>query len=309
MTVLVILPTETELSSISDKLVSCAQKFGESITLLIHESANQPNYIDALSKLNLVTEVISLDYAQEPMALSQVLTQIIQKNQYSTLLSSDGNLFQATLPRVAAKLGVGQVSNVTSVVSNKCFKHPIYAGNVIETVEVVDPIVVATVRCSAFDLAQRSASNSLTQQQYPKPDSHESIRIIEHIFSEQDSLDINSAKWVIGIGRGAADSEVYRRITEFADKKGFALGGTRAVVDSGLMPNDKQIGQTGKVIAPDIYLAIGISGAIQHLAGISAAKTIFAVNCDADAPIMSIADYAFVGNADEILPELQAAMA
>ncbi len=307
MSTLVVLPIESEFSSISDKLLSCAQSFGSPISVLIHDSMNQADYIESLSSVENIDAIYSLVYPEDATVFSSYLADWVKQNSWQVVLASDLHFSQSTMPRVAALLGVGQVSNITEVVSAKCFKHPIYAGNIIETVEVLDETVIATVRCSSFSAASK-VTQSLSVTELPALENAPAVAIIEHIVADSDSVDVSTAKWVIGIGRGAEDSSVYSKLCQIAESAGFAVGGTRAVVDAGLMSNDKQLGQTGKVIAPDVYIAVGISGAIQHLAGISQAKTIFAVNCDAEAPIMQMADYAFVGKAEDVIPELEAAL-
>jgi electron transfer flavoprotein alpha subunit len=311
MSILVILPVESELGSASQKLLNCAQQVGDSITVLAHGESCAADYVSSLEKVDKVDSVLYSAYSQEPMAFSRLLHELVTEYAFTAVLAADVHLSQATLPRLAALLDVGQVSNITKVVNATTFEHPIYAGNVIETVEVLDSILIATVRCSAFDIALPATESTSIDPKTVNAETSSSaeVEIIEHIVSDSTSLDVSSSKWVVGIGRGASEPSLYTSLSQFAESQGFAVGGTRAVVDSGLMPNDKQIGQTGKVIAPDIYLAFGISGAIQHLAGISQTKKIFAINSDADAPILNVADVAYTGKLEDVIPELEALLA
>ena len=212
------------------------------------------------------------------------------------------------MPCIAALLGVAQVSDVMTVESSHVFKRPIYAGNAIVTVEApADHTVVATVRTASWSEAGQGGSaaveNASVDAELP---TH--TRFVGLAAGESDRPDLQSAKRVVSGGRGVGSAENFKIIYDFADKIGAAVGASRAAVDAGYVPNEMQVGQTGKIIAPELYIAVGISGAIQHLTGIKDAGTIVAINKDADAPIFEIADIGLVGDLFSVLPELEAAL-
>jgi electron transfer flavoprotein alpha subunit len=213
------------------------------------------------------------------------------------------------LPRVAALLGTAQVSDVMAVETAARFRRPIYAGNAVATVEVNASPIVATVRIASFQAVAAGSTRAPIEQ--PKPDAAlpTHTRFISQAVATGDRPDLQSARRVVSGGRGLASAENFRRIEELAALLGAAVGASRAAVDSGFAPNELQVGQTGKIIAPDLYIAVGISGAIQHLTGIKDARTIVAINKDAEAPIFEVADIGLVGDLFTILPELQARLA
>ena len=202
-------------------------------------------------------------------------------------------------------MDVAQISEITQVVDAKTFKRPIYAGSVIETVRALDPKVVLTVRATAFDAAPTGEGKAELERVVPASP----VIKVTFVRSEQvksDRPDLQNAKIVLAGGRGLVDEAEFAEMGKLADKLGAAVGTTRAVVDAGIAPNDWQIGQTGKIIAPDLYIGFGISGAIQHIAGIKDAKVIVAVNKDPEAPIFDVADYGLVGDAMTVIRELEA---
>ncbi|WP_413283042.1 electron transfer flavoprotein subunit alpha/FixB family protein [Vibrio sp. MA40-2] len=308
MSTLVILPIEPQFSSNSSKLLAAAQQIKAPISVFIHQSMDTETYVQELSSIAGVTSIISMSYPEDAISLSKYLAQWITEQGFDTVFASNQHLARVTLPRIAALIGVGQLSNLSEIVSSKVFKHPIYAGNAIETVEVLDNVVIATVRCSAFSFAEINQQQNVTTSELAPLEATPSITNMKNVTAKPASHDLTTAKWVIGIGRGVNSEALYSELSDLAEQAGFALGGTRAVIDSGLMSNDKQIGQTGKIIAPDVYIALGVSGAIQHLAGILSAKKIIAVNNDADAPIMQIADIALVATVEQVMPQLKKAL-
>ena len=228
----------------------------------------------------------------------------IAKN-YSAIVSPATAYGKNVLPRVAAKLDVMQISDITKVISPDTFERPIYAGNAIQTVQSSDATKVITVRTSAFPAAGEGGSAATETVAAPAAVGLSSFEKAE--LSKSDRPELTSAKIIISGGRGMGNGENFTKyIAPIADRLGAAMGASRAAVDAGFVPNDWQVGQTGKVVAPDLYIAVGISGAIQHLAGMKDSKIIVAINKDGEAPIFQIADYGLVADLFQALPELDA---
>ncbi|MDR7194357.1 electron transfer flavoprotein subunit alpha/FixB family protein [Luteimonas terrae] len=257
-----------------------------------------------------VSKVLAVANPANAKALAQVLGPQIAKLAagYSHVFAPSTTFGKDLLPVVAALLGVNQISDLMTVESSHVFKRPIYAGNAIVTVEApADQPVVATVRTASWQEAARSGSATVeTTSVDTELPTH--TRFIGLAAGSTDRPDLQSAKRVVSGGRGVGSEENFKIVFDFADKLGAAVGASRAAVDAGYVPNELQVGQTGKIIAPELYVAIGISGAIQHLTGIKDAGTIVAINKDADAPIFEIADIGLVGDLFKVLPELEAAL-
>lgn len=222
---------------------------------------------------------------------------------FKSIIASASTFGKNTLPRIAAKLDVAQVSEVSKIIDANTFEHPVYAGNVIERVKVLDDIKVMTIRTTAF--------NPITAKQEPccietidKECRFDRTEFVKHELSQSVRPDLGSAKIVVSGGRGLQNAEKFQLIESLADVLGAAVGASRAAVDAGFVPNDYQVGQTGKIVAPTLYFAIGISGAVQHLAGMKDSKIIVAINKDEDAPIFQIATYGLVGDLFELVPQL-----
>jgi electron transfer flavoprotein alpha subunit len=222
--------------------------------------------------------------------------------QYSHVLAPATAYGKNILPRVAACLDVGQISEITKVDAPDTFERPIYAGNAIATVQSIDPIKVITVRATGFDAA--AAGGSAAIEKVDVVADFGKSNFVSRELAKSDRPELTAAKVIVSGGRGIGSAENFKILEPLADKLGAAMGASRAAVDAGYVPNDWQVGQTGKIVAPQLYIAVGISGAIQHLAGMKDSKTIVAINKDAEAPIFSVADYGLVADLFEAVPTL-----
>jgi len=264
----------------------------------------------AAAQIAGVRKVIQIDAANladqlaEPLA-AQILS--VAKN-YSHVLAPATANGKNVLPRVAAKLDVAQLSDITKVVSPDTFERPIYAGNAIATVQSADPIKVITVRTTGFDPVAATGGSAAVEKA-SAADSAAQSSFVGRELTKSDRPELTAAKIIVSGGRGLGSGEKYQElITPLADKLGAALGASRAAVDAGYVPNDYQVGQTGKIVAPQLYVAVGISGAIQHLAGMKDSKVIVAINKDPEAPIFGVADYGLVADLFTAVPELTKAL-
>lgn len=258
----------------------------------------------AATQIAGVTKVLVADAAHFANGLAEnAATQAlaIAKN-YTHILAPATAFGKNILPRVAAKLDVGQISEITKVDSSDTFERPIYAGNAIATVQSTDAIKVITVRTTGFDAAGAGGSAAI-ENITAVADSGKSA-FVSREFAKSDRPELTAAKVIVSGGRGLGSGENFKILEPLADKLGAAMGASRAAVDAGYVPNDWQVGQTGKIVAPNLYIAVGISGAIQHLAGMKDSKTIVAINKDPEAPIFSVADYGLVGDLFEAVPAM-----
>lgn len=257
------------------------------------------------AKIQGVTKVLVADAPHLADGLAEnVAEQVLALAQgYSHVFAPATSFGKNVLPRVAAKLDSAQVSDIISVESADTFTRPIYAGNAIATVQSNDSIKVVTARPTNFDAAPAEGGNAAVENVTPVPDSGLS-KFVGREIAKSDRPELQGAKIVVSGGRGMGSAENFKLLEPLADKLNAALGASRAAVDAGYAPNDWQVGQTGKVVAPQLYIAVGISGAIQHLAGMKDSKVIVAINKDPEAPIFSVADYGIVGDLFEVVPQL-----
>jgi electron transfer flavoprotein alpha subunit len=265
---------------------------------------------DAAAKIAGVTKVLLADapYFGDGLAENVAEQALAIANDYSHILAPATPYGKNILPRVAAKLDVAQISEISKVDAPDTFERPIYAGNAIATVKSEDKIKVITVRGTAFDAAAAEGGSAAVETLPAVADAGVS-QFVSREVAKSDRPELTAAKIIVSGGRGVGSGENYTKVlTPLADKLGAALGASRAAVDAGFVPNDYQVGQTGKIVAPQLYIAVGISGAIQHLAGMKDSKVIVAINKDAEAPIFSVADYGLVGDLNTVVPELVAAL-
>ncbi|MDN0077062.1 FAD-binding protein [Crenobacter sp. SG2303] len=284
--------------------VTAAAKVGGDIHVLV-AGQNAAAAAAAAAKLAGVAKVLHVDAAQYAHGLAESLSALVveQAKQYSHVFAPATSFGKNLLPRVAALLDVAPVSDIVAVESTDTFVRPIYAGNVLATVQSSDPIKVVTVRTTAFEAAAETGSANV-ESATAAADSALS-QFIGQELTVSDRPELASAKVVVSGGRALGSEEQFKAVIEpLADKLGAAVGASRAAVDAGYAPNDYQVGQTGKVVAPDLYVAVGISGAIQHLAGMKDSKVIVAINKDEEAPIFQVADYGIVGDLFTVVPEL-----
>jgi electron transfer flavoprotein alpha subunit len=294
------------LAPATAKALTAARDFGSDVDILVAGQDCHP-VAEQAAKLEGVRKVILAEAPQLEQRLAEELAATVQPvmKDYSVLLAPATTMGKNVLPRVAALLDVAQISDIIEVKSPTTFVRPIYAGNALETVETQDKIVVGTVRITAFASTGEGGSADIETLTPPAPVGLSSFVTSEISASERPEL--TAARIVISGGRGMQSGDNFKTLLEpLADRLGAAVGASRAAVDAGYMPNDHQVGQTGKVVAPELYIAVGISGAIQHLAGMKDSKVIVAINKDADAPIFQVADYGLVGDLFTVLPELDA---
>jgi electron transfer flavoprotein alpha subunit len=284
--------------------VAAAQQIDGDITVLVAGS-NCGTAAEEAAKLSGVAKVVVADNAAYEHLLAENVSLLIAElgKDFSHILAPATSNGKNIMPRVAALLDVAQISDIVAVESADTFKRPIYAGNAIATVQSEDAIKVITVRGTGFDAVATDGSASVESLDNTQ-DAGKSAFVGEEL-AKSDRPELTAAKVVISGGRGMGNGENFELLNKVADKLGAAVGASRAAVDAGFVPNDMQVGQTGKIVAPELYIAVGISGAIQHLAGMKDSKVIVAINKDEEAPIFQVADYGLVADLFEALPELE----
>ena len=301
-----------QLNSSTARCVTCARDIKPDAIDVLVLAADPAGVANEAAKIDGVSKVLTVARAENAHALAALLApQIVAvaKNGYTHVLAPSTTFGKDLAPRVAALLGVAQVSDVMAVDGAQTFKRPIYAGNAIVTVEApANELLVATVRTASYAAAGAGANAAPVEALTLDVALPTHTRFVELAQGKSDRPDLQAASRVISGGRALGSSENFAIIYALADKLGAAVGASRAAVDAGYVPSDLQVGQTGKIIAPELYVAIGISGAIQHLTGIKDAGTIVAINKDAEAPIFEVADYGLVGDLFKLVPELTAAV-
>ena len=289
-------------------VIAAAKAIGGDVDVLV-AGENCGAVAEAAAKAEGVNKVLVADNAAYGHHLAENLALLVADlgKGYSHILSAAGTTGKDTMPRVAALLDVAQISEIIRVESADTFVRPIYAGNAIATVQSSDSIKVITVRSTGFDPVSAEGGSASVESIDNVQDAGISAFVSEEL-ATSDRPELTSADIVISGGRGMQNGENFKMLEAVADKLGAAVGASRAAVDAGFVPNDMQVGQTGKIVAPSLYIAVGISGAIQHLAGMTDSKVIVAINKDEDAPIFQVADYGLVADLFEAVPELEKAL-
>jgi electron transfer flavoprotein alpha subunit len=310
MTILVIAEHDNaSLKAATLNTVAAATEVGKLVGGDVHvliAGHNAQAAADAAAKVAGVAKVLLADAPQLEAGLAENVEATVLNiaKDYSHILAPATAYGKNIAPRIAAKLDVAQISDITAVDSADTFERPIYAGNAIATVQSSDPIKVITVRSTGFDPVAAEGGNAAVEKIEAAADSGLS-QFVSREVTKLDRPELTSASIIVSGGRGLGSGENYMKVLEpLADKLNAALGASRAAVDAGFVPNDYQVGQTGKIVAPQLYVAVGISGAIQHLAGMKDSKVIVAINKDPEAPIFSVADYGLVGDLFTVVPEL-----
>ncbi|MCO4321554.1 electron transfer flavoprotein subunit alpha/FixB family protein [Aliidiomarina quisquiliarum] len=309
MSILVIADHDnTTLNPAMLKTMTAAQAMGDTIHMLVAGEGCQ-SVAEEAAKIAGVSKVLCADHAAYGHFLAENLSALVLSlgKSYSHIVAAATTTGKNFMPRVAALLDVGQVSDIVAVESADTFRRPIYAGNAIATVRCNEAIKVITVRATAFD-AVAAEGGSAEIEAVSDVFSSDKVKFVKEELAKSERPDLTSARVVISGGRGMQNGENFKLLEGIADKLGAAIGASRAAVDAGFVPNDMQVGQTGKIVAPELYIAVGISGAIQHLAGMKDSKVIVAINKDEEAPIFQVADYGLVGDLFDVLPELESAL-
>ena len=293
-----------EVKSSTLNTINAASKLGSEIEVLVLGS-NIDNISKEISSYQHVSKVIFIDSEKFENAIAENIEPVILSlaEKYSHILAPATTFGKNVMPRVAVKLDVAQISDIVNIESEDTFIRPIYAGNALATVKSKDTKKVITVRPTSFDVVAKDGGSGIVEQ--INLDIGESkVEFVDREESKSDRPELSTARIVVSGGRGLQSAENFKLISDIADKLNAAIGASRAAVDAGYVSNDYQVGQTGKVVVPDLYIAVGISGAIQHLAGMKESKVIVAINKDEEAPIFNIADYGLTADLFEALPAL-----
>ena len=309
MTILVLAEHDNaSLKGATLNTIAAAQKIGGDVVVLV-AGANCGAAAEQAAKAAGVAKVLVADNAAYEHQLAENVSLLIAEigADYSHILAAATTTGKNTLPRAAALLDVAQISEIIEVVDADTFKRPTYAGNVIASVKSTDSTKVITVRATGFDAVAAEGGSAAVEALDIVKDAGISAFVKEEL-AVSDRPELTSAKIVVSGGRGMQNGDNFEMLYKVADKLGAAVGASRAAVDAGFVPNDMQVGQTGKIVAPDLYIAVGISGAIQHLAGMKDSKVIVAINKDEEAPIFQVADYGLVADLFDAVPELDAAL-
>ena len=308
MKVLVIIEHDNQsVKQSSFSTITAAKEISDSVEAIVL-GQGLDSVINELKKSDHLKKIYKIDNElfKNPLAenLSNAIKKFAEDSDYTHILSPSSTFGKNMSPRLSALMDVQQISDITKIISDDTFERPIYAGNAIAKVKSSDQIKIITVRSTCFEPCALNSSvdvESLTVN----IDKDNSVSFVSYDKSKSDRPELTSAKIVISGGRGMQNGENFRLLEGIADKLGAAMGASRAAVDAGFVPNDWQVGQTGKIVAPDLYIAVGISGAIQHIAGIKDSKFIACINKDEEAPIFNFSDYGLVGDLFELLPKLE----
>jgi len=297
-----------KLSPVTLNAITAANSVGGDVTCLVAGGAGCQDVAKEVAGVQGVTKVLVAENDAFNGFLPEKLTPLLiasqDKFKFSHIIAGASAFSRGLLPRVAAKLDVSPISDVIGVKDENTFVRTIYAGNAIMTLQSQEPVKILTVRSTAFEPCAAGGSGSVEDAPAASGDLPTSSEFVGQELSKSDRPDLASAKVVVSGGRGMKSGENFTMLYDLADKLGAAVGASRAAVDAGMVPNDMQIGQTGKIIAPELYIAVGISGAIQHLAGMKDSKVIVAINKDAEAPIFQVSDYGLVADLFKAVPEL-----
>ena len=297
-----------EVKSSTLNTVTAARQLGDELHALV-VGFNCDQVVTTSAKIVGIDKVLKIDSAEYEYGLVENIAPVVENiaKSYSHVLAPASTFGKNLMPRVAAMLDVQQISDISEIVSEDTFIRPIYAGNALVTVQSTDSIKLITVRTTTFDPAAEEGGVAEVEELSPSGDAGLS-QFVKHDLTRSERPELTTASIVISGGRGMQSGENFNMLERVADKLGAAVGASRAAVDAGYVPNDYQVGQTGKVVAPDLYIAVGISGAIQHLAGMKDSKVIVAINKDEEAPIFQVADYGWVSDLFTAIPELEAAI-
>ncbi|KAL4658720.1 electron transfer flavoprotein subunit alpha, mitochondrial [Arapaima gigas] len=302
--------TNDKLTPITLNVISAARKLGDEVSCLV-AGTNCAKVVGEISKVQGVKKVLVAQHDAYKGLLPEELTPLIlatQKQFQFTHICAGASAFgKNLLPRVAAKLDVAPISDIIEIKSPDTFVRTIYAGNALSTVKCSESVKVFSVRGTSFEAALVEGGSATKEEVLPLPPAGMS-EWIEQNLTKSNRPELTSAKVVVSGGRGLKSGDNFKLLYDLADKLNAAVGASRAAVDAGFVPNDMQVGQTGKIVAPELYIAVGISGAIQHLAGMKDSKTIVAINKDPDAPIFQVADYGIVADLFKVVPEMTEAL-